>query len=149
MMKRTNGGRRMLSSTAEYAVRAVLYVAGHQAEGPVRVGDVAAALDMPQNYLAKVLHELARSGLLLSTRGKRGGFRLAKPADHIALHTVVSQFDGITTRRTCLLGRHDCSDRHPCPAHGRWRAIAEDTARFFRETTVGQLVDGHGVVPAT
>lgn len=139
----------MLSSTAGYALQAVLYVARHETEGPVRVGDAAAALGLPQNYLAKVLHQLARSGLLLSTRGKRGGFRLAKTADHIALHAVVSRFDAISTRRTCLLGRHECSDRHPCPAHPRWRAIAEETARFFRETTVGQLLDGHdAVVPA-
>jgi len=134
----------MLSSTATYALRAMLYVARHETDGPVRVGDVAVALDLPQNYLAKVLHALARGGLLRSTRGKRGGFRLAKPPDHTTVHTVVWQFDGITTRRTCLLGRHDCSDRHPCPAHGRWRAIAEEIARFFRETTLGQLLDGHG-----
>jgi Rrf2 family iron-sulfur cluster assembly transcriptional regulator len=132
----------MLSSTAAYALRAVLYVARHQAEGPVCVGDAAAALGLPQNYLAKVLHELARGGLLLSTRGKRGGFRLAKAPHHIALHTVVGRFDAIGTRRTCLLGRRDCSDRHPCLAHARWRAIGEETARFFRDTTVAQLLDG-------
>jgi Rrf2 family protein len=132
----------MLSSTAEYALRAVLYVAQHEGDGPVRMADVAAALDLPQNYLAKVLHELARSGLLRSARGRRGGFRLAKPADHIALHTVVGRFDGIDTRRTCLWGHHDCSDRHPCPAHGRWRPIAEAMAHFFRETTVGELLAG-------
>lgn len=132
----------MLSSTATYALRAVLYVAQHQAEGPVRVGDAAAALGLPQNYLAKVLHELARGGLLLSTRGKRGGFRLAKPPHHIALHAVVGRFDAISTRRACLLGRRDCSDRHPCPAHTLWRAIGDETARFFRDTTVGELLHG-------
>jgi Rrf2 family transcriptional regulator, iron-sulfur cluster assembly transcription factor len=134
----------MLSSTATYALRAVLYVARHEDAGPVRVGDVAAALDLPQNYLAKVLHALARGGLLHSTRGKRGGFRLAKAPAQTALHSVVRQFDQITTRRTCLLGRHDCSDRHPCAAHGRWRAIAEATALFFRETTLEHLLDGQG-----
>ncbi len=133
----------MLSSTAAYALRAVLYVARHEAHGPVRVGDAAAALGLPRNYLAKVLHDLARGGLLLSTRGKYGGFRLARPPDHIALHSVVARFDGVTTRRTCLLGLHECNDRRPCAAHGRWRAIAEETARFFRDTTVGELLDGH------
>ena len=138
----------MLSSTAAYALRAVLYVAGTEAGGPVRVGEAAQALGLPQNYLAKVLHELARSGLLRSTRGKYGGFRLARSPADIALHSVSERFDGITTRRTCLLGRGDCSDRHPCLAHARWRAIGEDTARFFRETTVGQLLDGQGAAVA-
>jgi Rrf2 family iron-sulfur cluster assembly transcriptional regulator len=139
----------MLSSTARYALRAVLYVARHEADGPVRVGDMAAALDLPHNYLAKVLHELAHSGLLRSARGKHGGFRLAKSPDHIALHTVVGRFDGVATRRACLLARQDCNDRHPCPAHGRWRGIAEETARFFRETTVGQLLDADRVAAAS
>lgn len=133
----------MLSSTAAYALRAIVYVARHETSGPVRVGEVAAALALPQNYLAKVLHELARSGVLRSSRGKYGGFRLARPAAHLTLHSVVGQFDGITTRRTCLLRHHECSDQSPCPAHDQWRPIAEETARFFRETTLDQLLDGH------
>ena len=68
----------MLSSTAEYALRAVLYVAQHAAGGPVRVSEIASALKLPQNYLSKILHELTKSGILVSTRGKHGGFQLAR-----------------------------------------------------------------------
>jgi Rrf2 family protein len=98
---------------------------------------------VPETYLRKVLHELVRAGVLRSSRGKRGGFQLAVPPDRLTLLTVVSRFDHFTDRRRCLLGRPRCSDAAPCPAHGRWKAIAEQLARFFGTTTVADvLADG-------
>ena len=135
----------MLSSTAEYALRAVLYVAQHATEAPVRVAQVASALKLPQNYLSKILHELTRSGVLVSTRGKHGGFRLARPADHLSLHAIVNRFDRIEARRTCLLAAKSCADRHACAVHWRWKAISEQVVRFFRDTTVAELLSGTGI----
>ena len=47
----------------------------------------------------------------------------------------------------CLLGRATCSDRHPCPAHARWKAVAESTAVFFSRTTVAELLEAPGGAP--
>lgn len=137
----------MLSSTAEYALRAVLYVAQHAARGPVRVSQIAQALTLPRNYLSKILHELARSGVLVSTRGKHGGFRLGQPAESLALYEVVNRFDRIEARRSCLLGRPECSDRQACLVHWRWKSLSEQVARFFRDTTVAELVSGAAAHP--
>jgi Rrf2 family protein len=130
----------VLSGTSEYALKAVLYLAEHDGAGPIRVSQMAEALRIPRNYLAKILHELARSGVLMSSRGKLGGFRLARPPEQVSLLDVVSRFDRIEGRRLCLLGRRACSDRHPCPAHSRWKALSEQTAAFFRETKVADLL---------
>lgn len=135
----------VLSSSAEYALRAVLYVAQHGTHGPVRVGDVASALELPQNYLSKILHELTKSGVLASTRGKHGGFQLARPADHLSLRAIISRFDRIEGRHRCLLGRTACSDRHPCMVHARWGALSEQVVGFFRDTSVAELLSGTGV----
>ena len=131
----------ILSRTAEYALRAVLYVARHADNGLVRVGDVAQALTIPRNYLSKILHALARAGVLTSTRGKTGGFRLAVSADRLSLGDVVQEFDALEDRRQCLLGRPACSDRQPCAAHEKWKRTAESVASFFRETTVADLLE--------
>ncbi|OGU07855.1 MAG: hypothetical protein A2W29_07100 [Gemmatimonadetes bacterium RBG_16_66_8] len=130
----------MLSNTAEYALKAVLYLAERHGGPPVRAGEMADALRIPRNYLAKILHELARSGVLTSARGKLGGFRLARRPREIPLLMVVSRFDRIEARRSCLLGKRECTDRHPCAAHGRWKALGEQTAAFFRDTTVADLL---------
>jgi Rrf2 family protein len=128
-----------LSQTAEYALRAVLYLA-EQGEGrPVQVGQMAQALRIPRNYLSKILHLLARDGVLASTRGKQGGFRLAIPADRLMLLRVVGPFDRFEARRACLLGRPQCSDRTACAAHTRWKDVSERLTAFFRETTVADL----------
>jgi Rrf2 family protein len=129
----------MLSQTAEYALRAVVHLARHPDEAPIQAMDLAAATEVPETYLRKVLHELTRAGVLQSTRGKRGGFRLAVPAERLALLTVVRRFDPITDRRKCLLGRYECSDAHPCPAHRRWKSTAERIAAFFGKTTVADV----------
>ena len=132
----------MLSTTAEYALRAVLFLAREGTKRPLQVGAIARALDLPRNYLGKILHELARAGVLASTRGRGGGFRLAVPADRLPLAGVVGRFDRVGEGRRCLLGRRECQDRNACAAHGRWKAVSEQVARFFQQTTVRDLLQG-------
>jgi len=129
----------MFSQTAEYALRAVVHLAEEAGERPVRVGEIAQALDIPQNYLSKILYKLARSGVLTSARGKTGGFQLAVPPERLRLHSVIAPFDDIGERRQCLLGRQQCSDRRACSAHARWKGVAEAMAAFVRETSVADV----------
>ena len=136
----------ILSQTAVYALRAVIHLAESDGEDLVRVDDMAEALDVPRNYLSKILHTLARSGVLRSTRGPGGGFRLAIPAHELRLLDVVSNFDDMDDRRTCLLGRPQCSDTDPCAVHARWQDAAREVRSFFLETTVADLLDGKGTV---
>jgi Rrf2 family protein len=77
--------------------------------------------------------------VLHSTRGPRGGFRLAAPPERITLAEVVGPFlpaEG----RACVLGRSRCSDAAPCAAHHRWKLVAERMRTFFGETTVADLI---------
>lgn len=130
----------MISQTAEYALRAVLYLAMEQNGEPVSVETIADQLSMPRNYLSKTLHTLAKRGILTSARGPRGGFELAVPGGELSLFEVVEPFDDLERRRQCLLGRPECSDHAPCAAHHRWKALAESVSSFFRETTVEDLI---------
>lgn len=130
----------MLSGTAEYALRAVVHLAGRAEDEPMRAGDLAEAVSVPPNYMAKILLDLVKAGVLESTRGKYGGFQLAVPPARLPLLRVVSIFDEMGRQKRCLLGRPECSDRNPCPLHERWKATAEEIARFFRETTVADVL---------
>ncbi len=133
----------MLSQTAEYALRAVLLIAAGEGQ-PVGAGRLAGELGVPPNYLSKTLHQLSRAGVLDSTRGRLGGFRLARPAGRITLLEVVRPFDPIPAGRACLLGLPVCSDRTACPAHRKWKRVAEQVADFFSRTTVADLAPGRG-----
>ena len=137
----------MLSRTARYALRAAVYIAERQEETPVSVQDLARELDIPRNYLSKTLHRLAQAGVLTSTRGPGGGFRLSRPAAEVALQEVVAGVEPVeSTEARCLLGRAQCSEDDPCAAHGRWCVVREQMETFFSETTLADLAgDPEGV----
>lgn len=138
-----------MSRSAEYALRAVLYLAQRPEEGPLRATDMADALELPRNYLQKVLHTLAKQGVLQSLRGPTGGFTLAVPASGLSIRAVVEPFDPAPERRRCLLGRPSCGEQDPCSAHARWSGVADSVGSFFQDTTVADLVNGSRITDAT
>lgn len=126
-----------LSSTAQMALRAVLYLAAQEPGELTPVGTIASAIDLPRNYLGKILDALRRAGVVEAVRGPGGGFRLAQAADTLHLAEVVAPF--LSATRRCLLGRPTCGDANPCPAHHQWAAVASVLERFLTETTVAGL----------
>ncbi len=128
----------MISKTAEYALRAVLFIA--RQSRPTRANEISKALDVPSNYLSKILHSLARAGILTSGRGPRGGFQLAKPANEMALAELLEALDPSVLRADCLLGNPSCSDETACAVHDYWKQVREPVCLFFRNTTVADVL---------
>jgi Rrf2 family protein len=129
----------MLTKTSQYALRAILYLAVQPAGRSVRASDVAQDLGVPANYLSKILHALAREGLLVSERGPGGGFRLARAAREITVADAIEPFETLANGRQCLLGRPECLDTDACAVHERWKEVSEGMLGFFHETTVAEL----------
>lgn len=141
----------ILSQTAVYALKAVMYLAESGPGRTVRVDDIAGGLDVPRNYLSKILNVLARAGVLHSSRGPAGGFRLGHPASELSLSDVIAPFDDITASPLCFLGRERCSDATPCAAHARWKEVSASVRDFLDRTTVDDLARdasaARGVLP--
>lgn len=131
----------MLNQTAEYALRVVVHLAELPPNESARAATLAATLDVPANYLSKILHQLATEGILRSRRGRNGGFRLARPAVRLSLARVIAPFDTIGHRR-CVLGRPSCKDADPCQAHAKWRPVSTSLTEFLTRTTVADLLPG-------
>ncbi len=131
-----------LSQTAIYALKAALCLAEADPDLPMRVEDIAQRLDVPRNYLSKILHVLAKGGALTSTRGPKGGFRLARSAADVKLSEIVRHFDELSEESGCLLGRAKCSDTNPCLAHHRWKDVSLVVHDFFQGTALADLLDG-------
>ncbi|HET9065579.1 MAG TPA: Rrf2 family transcriptional regulator [Gemmatimonadales bacterium] len=127
-----------LNTTAQTALRAVLYIAEQGAAAPIRVDDIAKAVGGPRNYLSKTLHVLAREGVLRSSRGPGGGFQLVEPPAALTLARVIGPFEPADDRR-CLVGRPHCGDANPCQAHRRWSSVAHQVESFFGDTTIADL----------
>ncbi|MEO5798484.1 MAG: Rrf2 family transcriptional regulator [Gemmatimonadales bacterium] len=127
-----------LPQTAEYALRAVNFIADTPDGRPRRVAEISAAIKVPSNYLSKTLHQLALAGVLRSTRGPAGGFQLAIPAERLTLAEVITPFLPVTGR-PCVLGRARCNDTTPCAAHHLWKPVGQQLEAFFAATTIAEL----------
>ena len=121
----------MLTHTATYAIRAMVCLAEARGETCVTAAQVARRTGLPRNYLAKILRVLAHVGLLDSTRGPHGGYRLAQPADEL--------FEQLRARR-CILSETDCPHRGRCRSRRRCLALTAALDQYLRTTYVADLV---------
>lgn len=129
----------LFSQTGEYALRAATYLAQHGDEGHVMAKEIAKATRIPEKYLQKILRDLVHIGLLTSTRGYGGGFKLAKPASRIRLAHVVSPFEQLSEHTRCPFGNRQCGKANPCPIHDRWENVARTFNEFLQQTNLANL----------
>ena len=130
----------MLSTTAEYALRAMFALAQEGPDKATLGRDLAIRSGVPANYLSKILLELKKAGLVQAVRGTGGGYRLGRDAARIRLMDVVEEIDRDAARPGCFLaGSNSCSDLEPCPAHDRWAAVKDTYVSFLETTTIADV----------
>ena len=84
------------SRSAEYAIRAFIFLATVPEGKYAMVKQIAEQCDIPAHFLAKILQQMARKGFLRSSKGPTGGFCLRMPADEISMLQLVDTIDGLT-----------------------------------------------------
>ena len=128
-----------LSQTAEYALRAVARIAAQPAGEPLLARDLAADTRIPPEYLAKILRRLVQAGVLVSRRGRGGGFTLARKPAALCLRDVLTAVDALPRAGRCAFGLQACSPRRPCALHAGWTSMSEGFRRWAAETTLEQV----------
>jgi Rrf2 family transcriptional regulator, iron-sulfur cluster assembly transcription factor len=135
----------MLSNTCKYAIRALIYL-GKYSEDGVRIGikKISSDLLIPTPFLGKILQNLVKQKILVSTKGPNGGFGLGKNASEISLYDIVKIVDGEDFFQNCLIGLQPCSfhaeNEIPCPVHGRFGPIRAQLMQFYQETTIAEIL---------
>ena len=110
-----------LSRLTDYAVVALVRLG--RAEGVETSPGIAAAIGIPEPTVAKVLKALTNSGLVVSTRGAHGGYRLGRPLAAIAIAEVIVAIDGPIALTSCVDGAVGCESQSLCPVAGRWDPV--------------------------
>jgi Rrf2 family iron-sulfur cluster assembly transcriptional regulator len=129
----------VLSTTAEYALRALISLA-REPEKATLGRDLAASSGVPANYLSKILLDLKKAGFVQAVRGTGGGYRLGRPPEEVRLMDVVEFVDGAAARPGCLLaGSNACSDDDPCLVHDRWGEVRDRYVAFLESTTLADI----------
>lgn len=137
-----------ITRQADYAVRAVLYLAQQRPDGLVTTAQIAREQHIPQTFLAKIMSQLSAAGLVYSTRGAHGGVRMARPAAEVSLLDVVEAIDGPMVLNECVADPNACPLGPNCAAHEVWcQAQAELVERLDR-TKFAQLATPPAPPPA-
>ena len=129
----------ILSRTSQYAVQAMIYMATQPPGSPALNKDIASRLNVPAPYLAKILQNLSRGGLLDSFRGRLGGFCLRDEAAQVSLMQLLQLTEGADFTESCLLGLKRCSDETACPVHARWLPIKEKVIDMLNQLSLADL----------
>jgi Rrf2 family protein len=128
----------MLPKTAEYALRAVVWLGGAP-QAPASAERLAEVTQVPRRYLHKVLQDLARGGLVRSQSGPGGGYALAKEPEAITLLDVIDAVAPLERIERCPLGIS--AHRQLCPLHAELDRAYAATEDAFSRVTIGQLVE--------
>ncbi len=127
------------SRSAEYAIRAFVHLARVPEGKYAMVKQIAGEEGIPGHFLAKILQQLARKGLLRSSKGPTGGFTLRVPAAQISLVHIVEALDGLSEYQRCASGLEECSDDAPCGMHDSWKGLRSRIMEYLERTTIADL----------
>lgn len=130
----------MFSRACEYAIQALLYLAGRPPGVYAPVREVAQQRSIPFHFLGKIVQQLTKRGLLISSKGPNGGIALASPANEVTLLQVVEAIDGLDVTTQCVIGLPTCLDANPCPLHIDWRKNRMQILQMLARKTLAQLV---------
>lgn len=129
----------VLSRTSQYAVQALIYIATQPPGEPVLNRDIADRLSVPSAYLAKILQNLCKQGVLDSFRGRLGGFCLREGMHKTSLMQVLTLTEGPGFTKSCILGLKECSDATACPMHFKWLPVKKKIIALLEDMTLEDL----------
>lgn len=128
-----------LSKKADYALMAMKHLAQRQDAASCSAREIAEAYQIPLELLAKVLQQLARSRLLVSVQGTRGGYRLGRPAALIPVAEVIQAVDGPLTVTACSDEDHNCEQYSTCNVRDPLWKIRERIVEALTTVSVADL----------
>ncbi len=129
-----------LTRGSDYGLRGMLYMT-HLPRGQIcLVSEVAAAENLPESYLAKIFQDLARSRLLVSHRGAKGGFSLVNDPHEINLLQIIEAVEGPIAIVPCLDAREGCDQAESCKVHETLDAAQSQMISVLAKTTLADLM---------
>ena len=135
----------MLSNTCKYAVRALIYLGKYSVEGTkIGIKKISSDLMIPTPFLGKILQNLVRQKILVSTKGPNGGFGLGRKIEDISLYDIVRIVDGDDFFNNCMIGMQPCSihteNDKPCPVHNRFGPIRAQLLSLYQDTSIAEIL---------
>jgi len=130
-----------LTRKGEYAIRGIVYLAGKPIDKVCLLSDIAAAVDVPPTFLAKIFQQFSKIGLVKSFRGTGGGFMLGRDPGNITLLEVVEAVEGPIMPNRCVAAPTDCERSSFCNVHPVWKRVQGEVQSVLGGVTLKELVN--------
>ncbi len=133
-----------ITSSIEYATRLMVTLASEHGSAPVPAERLAAADNVPGDYVSQILVKLRRAGLVTSHRGSAGGYALSRKPAEITLAQVVRAVDGAVFEETCeryKVGTKDCRHQGQCAISPVWMKLGELVTGYFEGVTLAAILE--------
>jgi Rrf2 family protein len=140
----------MLSQKAKYAIKALLVLAKAQQKQELAAArDISVSQNIPKKFLDLIFFELRRHGLVVSTRGRDGGYALAKRANEISIAAIVRAVDGPLAPLPCASVKFyrrcaDCEDEKTCEVRRLMREVRDAASAILDNTSLASVASGPG-----
>lgn len=137
----------ILTRSADYALRALIYLAQASTDQPVPLDAIASAQQVPPALLSKILQNLVRGGLVRSRKGYGGGYLLVAKPSELSLHSVIELIDGPFTVFECLVDEGFCELCSSCKLRQKFTELQVAMVGILDKTTIADcLPDGRGTL---
>lgn len=131
----------MISTKGRYALRFLIDIAEHQAQGYVPLRDAARRQDISEKYLEIIVKALVQGGLLAALRGKGGGYRLSRRPEEYTVREILAVTDGPLAPVTCLEEGQTCARTDRCPTRALWQGLDQVISAYLDRYTLADLID--------
>lgn len=104
-----------LSTRGRYGLRAICYIAENQGKGFIPVSEISENLNLSENYLEQLVRMLKKDGLIKSSRGPKGGYKINNDLNNITIGQILRSLEGDMTTSECVSGKVNCDEK--CDAY--------------------------------
>lgn len=129
-----------ITRQADYALRAMLYLARLEPNQRAATSQIADDMRIPPSFLAKIISQLSIAGLIHTSRGARGGVSLARAPEDISMLEVVEAIDGPIAMNECTNDSGICQFGESCPLHNIWCKTQWELVEHLRKSNFGDFV---------
>ncbi len=128
-----------LSKSSQYAIRILAYMVDYKDSKLLNATELSETLLIPYKFLTKIMTEVVKSGLVISIRGRDGGYCFAKPPSEIKVNEILTIFNDSIKDEQCVLGIGFCNGMCKCALHDQWMEPKHLMQKMFQESTLEEI----------
>jgi Rrf2 family protein len=129
-----------LSNTSQYAINIMIAIAKHNETKPLNAKSISEKFDIPYKYLTRITPQLVNAKLIISTRGRDGGYTLAKDTSKINIIDILNSVKNFVDNNKCILKKRQCNLNNKCALHDSWKKPKKAIISMFEHTTLKSII---------